>query len=633
MKNPSDQPLQWGVSYYPELTPEAEWPRDLDLMRQNGMEVVRINEFAWTYLEPREGEYDFAWLDRFIEQVHHRGLKVILGTPTAAPPAWFIQQYPQSLCVLEGGQRVLYGERRNVCINHTVFRHFVGLIVSRLGDRYGSHPAVVGWQIDNELVGPERREQFLCHCDDCQWRFRDWLKQRYGTIAAINDAWGLGFWSLRFSDFGEVITPQGRRCLGHTLDGYRFYSDANADFIRLQREVLRARIAPGQFISHNSTGVFDRGIDHRAYARQQDCTGWDAYLGAAAAGHPLSAPFTALAHDMFRSALHLPFWIYETNVNRQQNVAALAEMRARGACGIIFWHWRRHRAGVEQSAAAICDHDGQPNPDVLAVITEAQRLLANDRLPSCLQRRRAALVFSPDGVRAVHLKPTRPIPYLHALITAYHPLWRHGIVPDVVGPDESMDDYALVIMPALSLLGSEQADALQRFVHGGGVLLVIGPTAYTDMHGVCFRRRGEPLFELLGIRIRESHPKASAVEVHCSDGVIRNAQCAVEHIENDSAEVLATMTCGDEQLPAVVRRPFGKGHVYYSAVQGEALQAWVSELAATAAGLSWHDNPHEDVAVIEHLSGDGRLWLINHASEPRSLLGCTIPSRSVVLRD
>ncbi len=616
--------MEFGVSYYPELISADQWGRDLDHMAEHGLAVVRFLEFAWSRFEPSEGLYDWEWLDRFLEMLRERQMTAIVGTPTASPPPWFSRQYPEAGCVMGDGQRLGYGSRRTLCVNHPVYRHFAEEVARRLGERYGEHPAVIGWQIDNELIGPERRE-FLCHCPSCQWRFRDWLKHRYASIEALNEAWGLGFWSMAFSDWGEVITPQRTQCPGYVLDAYRFYSDSQVAFIKLQRDALRQNIDDRQFVCHNSTGIFDRGIDHRAYARAQDETGWDAYTGAAAAGHDARAPFAGLAHDLFRSSLDKPFWVFETNTDQRQYPAYLAEMRARGARGIIYWHWRQHRSGVEQNNPALCDHAGRPNLERLAMLRRVHDRLRDDRLPESIDRRQAAVLFTPDCVRAVHQRKQRPIPYLDAVAKAYQPLWRHGIVTDVVYPGQALNGYRMVVMPALSLIGAEQAAVIRTFVEHGGVLLASGQTAHRDLHGVFYPRRGQPLEDVLGLSIHSPTTDESAV-IETLNGITFPAATSVERVEPVEAETLAWYRRDGQQAePAALRHRFGAGTVFYATARSLPLHEWLTSAAAEAAGLNWHETSHEAMVIQPHLTGEG-FWLLNHSDRDWQLADLTIPA-------
>ncbi len=629
--------MKYGTSYYPELAPEPEWRRDLDLMRSAGLTVVRILDFAWSSIEPREGEHDFAWLDRFLDLCRERDMSVVLCTPTAAPPQWLMAQYPQMMVERRNGDRLVYGERRACCVNNTIYREYSAELAGRLGERYGHHPSVIGWQIDNELIGPEYREFFECHCPDCAWRFRRWLKARYPSVQALNDAWGLRFWSMGFAAWGEVPTPRCHRaCLGHTLDFHRFYSDSQVEYLKIQHDALRATVAPRQFVSHNSTGIFDRGIDHRAYARALDVAGWDAYRGAAAAGHGLDAAATALAHDLFRSALGKPFWIFETGPDAAMPVAFFAEAMARGAEGVLFWLWRTHRANIEQGSTAFCDFDGVPYEgriEKLRAIRERVAELAQAAGPGATwgtRRAPAAFLFDPDNVRAEHRSPKRPMPYLDGVFRLYAPLWRHGVATDVAYPGDALDGYRLAAMPGLRLMSPAQAEPIRAFVAGGGVLLATARTAHMDLHGVYYRQLGEPLLDVLGVRIRPEPVTLAGSGVVTSGGqafAIQGPQG--EWLEpGEGCEVLARFRGGQlDGKPAAYTRVFGKGRVFYAAVQAcDGLNTWLAKQAATFAGLAWFDHPHAGRALLPAPEGSG-LWAFNHAADDHGPAGRVVAAR------
>ncbi len=623
----------FGVSYYPEITPETEWAADLDRLREAGFTVVRVGEFAWSAFEPREGEYHFEWMDRFLDAAQARGLSVVLGTPTASPPAWLIAQYPQILVQLPDGVRLGYGERRACCVNSEIYRQFSVEIAARLGDRYGRHPAVIGWQIDNELIGPERPRLFECHCADCVWRFRQWLKRKYPSPQAVNDAWGLRFWSLEFSDWGEVAPPlRYRACPGHALDYHRFYSDSLAEYLRLQYEALRARVEARQFVSHNSTAVFDRGIDHRSFARTLNAVGWDAYPGAASAGHGPNPAATALAHDWFRSMLRRPFWIWETTPAAVHDAAFFAEMRARGAHAVLFWLWRTHRANMERGSRSFCDFDGKPYAARLRQVRQLRERLAAvaPSLPSPSPRAPAALLFDPDNVRAEHRLERRPMPYLEGVIRAYLPFWRHGVATDAAHPGDDLTGYRLAIAPGLRLMDEADARALERFVRDGGVLLIFGPAAHLDRHGVYYRRWGEPLSGLLDGVVQPETLPTEGVEIVTSAGenfVCRSGDAEIIRAPND-ADILARFRSGPHAgSPAAFTRVVGRGHLFYAATSACAeLNRRLARPATERAGLEWVEHAFDDVGVLVEPNGRGR-WIFNHGNAPARVLGVEVPPR------
>lgn len=625
--------MKYGVSYYPELIDESEWKKDLTRMREAGLTIIRTLDFAWTAFEPREGKYRWDWLDRFLDAAQEEQFEVILATPTASPPAWLAAQYPEIMVILPGGEKRTFGGRRDVSICSTIYRDYAVQLAAVLGKRYGRHPAVVGWQIDNELMGPEFAPM-EDHNPEATWRFRRWLHGRYTDVEAINQAWYLKFWNQEFSDWGEITTPMHRRCcLGWKLDYSRFLTDMNVDFIELQRDALRKVIEPRQFISHNSTATLNRGIDHRLYTRVQDEVGWDAYHCAAECILPETA--TALVHDLFRGFLNKPFWVYETNPGTLPfTSASLAEMHARGAKAALFWHWRQHRGNVEQGCLAICDFAGRPVPDRIRRIEEITRRpelqpQRDGRLPRC----QAALYFSPDCVRAetessgLPSAGTRPDGYLAAVLSMYAALRQIGVAVDIIDFEESLDNYQFVVIPALKLMSRDTAARIVEFVQKGGVILGSGPLAMMDLHGVYYPTPGELLAEAFGFTIRGPLriPEKPQI-VMLEDKKRFTAESTAESLELTGARVEGIFEGGVfDGNPAVTSHSCGNGHAFYAATTSRTLSLNLAKRALPLAGIPFADQPWEEIGVYPEPGGNA-MWYFNYGRESRTVLGVEIPA-------
>jgi beta-galactosidase len=217
-----EQRFRYGVDYYPEQWPETRWAEDARLMRAAGFNVVRLAEFAWSKLEPREGQFDFAWLDRAIGVLRAEGMDIVLGTPTGSPPLWVMKKHPDAYRVLEDGRRLTFGHRRHYCPNHEGFRASTRTIVTALAAHYAGNPAVIGWQTDNEFGD-------RCYCESCARAFGRWLALRHGTIAALNECWGTAFWSQDYESWEDIALPSRIARApnpGLHLDYFRFSSDS-----------------------------------------------------------------------------------------------------------------------------------------------------------------------------------------------------------------------------------------------------------------------------------------------------------------------------------------------------------------------------------------------------------------------
>ncbi len=624
--------MRIGTSYYPEGLGDDEWAKDLRAMRDAGLTVLRIAEFAWSAMEPREGVYDFAWLDRFLNLAHEHRLEVVLCTPTATPPAWMTTQYPEMMVEMRDGRRNGPGGRRDADVENEVYRYFSAQIAQAMGRRYGDHPAVVGWQIDNELLGPEGIAP-ECHSAAATFRFRQHLKAIHGDVATLNTRWGTRFWSQDYSDWGEVPTPRHpRSTMGQVLDYSRYFSDSQKRFLILQRDALRAVVSPRQWISHNSTAVFDRGLDHADWAEALDICGWDAYFGAAGGYRPAAS--AALAHDLFRSAKQLPFWAFETNaVDARTTPAYWAEMRARGAEAVIVWHWRGHRANAEAGSNTICDHAGRPYDEKIQWLKAiASRPELAVPLPERFEPRRAAILFCPDCVRT-SLTPDpyiqrgleKKIGYLKVLVETYHLARAAGIALDVVRPGQPLDGYDLLLMPGAMFLSESATADIRRFVERGGALLGVAKTAHQDKWATRYPVPGAPLAETLGFAMRREVQSSSPMKIQMSDGQIVECEAHLERIEDaPAATIRGTFLDGPAAgQPAVLSHRFGKGSVEYVAgLAPKAIDAAIRR-AAESAKIPIHEPVADGAILYPALDGDGA-WALNHSDQAVKIDGVTI---------
>lgn len=267
--------LVLGTCYYPEHWDENLWEEDLDRMLRSGIEVVRVAEFAWNLTEPREGEFTYEFFDRFLELAHKKGMKVIFCTPTATPPAWLTDQYPEVLNADQDGNLYRHGARRHYNYNSPVYQKFCRIIVEKYASHYGSSPAVIGWQIDNEVNC--ELDEFYSDSDTIA--FRDFLKRKYGTIEALNQAWGTVFWNQTYNVWEEIYiprkTPHYTNNPHHMLDYYRFVSDSARRFVQMQADIIRKYCKKDDFITTN--GIFGNLDNHQMTRESLDFMTYDSY--------------------------------------------------------------------------------------------------------------------------------------------------------------------------------------------------------------------------------------------------------------------------------------------------------------------------------------------------------------------
>jgi beta-galactosidase len=465
--------MKLGCCYYPEHWPEAMWAEDAQRMAAMGLSLVRIGEFAWSRIEPEPGLYDWSWLDRAIETLHAAGLQVILGTPTATPPKWLVDQMPDMIAIDQQGRPRGFGSRRHYCFSHEGYRAECARIVTALAQRYGQHPAIVMWQTDNEYGC---HDTVLSFSQAAASSFRGWLAARYGTAGALNTAWGNVFWSMEYRSFTEVDPPHltvTEANPAHWLDYRRFASDQLASFNRAQVDIIRA-LSPGKDITHNFMGFFTE-FDHHAVGRDIDVATWDSYpLGFLEQfwfsseekqaylrqGHPDIAAFH---HDLYRGCSGGRWGVMEQQpgpVNWARfNPAPLPgmvalwtlEAAAHGAELTSYFRWRQAPFAQEQM------HAGLLRPDSTEAEAANEVRAAADELvrigPQQTAQAPAALVFSYEAAWTIGIQPQgQSFRYLELVFEWYSALRQRGLDVDIVSPDADLSAYPMVVVPTLPII-------------------------------------------------------------------------------------------------------------------------------------------------------------------------------------
>jgi beta-galactosidase len=477
--------MRLGVCYYPEHWPEALWADDAARMAAMGLTRVRVGEFAWSRIEPEPGHLDWGWLDRAIGTLHAAGLGVILGTPTATAPKWLVDQMPDMIAIDADGRPRNFGSRRHYCFSHLGYRAEAARITAALVARYGQHPAITAWQTDNE---------YGCHDTAVSYShaaaagFRDWLRAKYGDVAALNAAWGNVFWSMEYRSFAEVdlpLTPVTEPNPAHVLDFRRYSSDQVVAFNRVQTDIIRAG-SPGRDVMHNFMGFFTQ-FDHHAVGRDIDVAGWDSYpLGFLEQfwftetekhdylrqGHPDIAAFH---HDLYRGTTAGGRWcVLEQQpgpVNWARfNPAPLSgmvrlwslEAMAHGAELTSYFRWRQAPFAQEQMHAGLLRPDSVEAPACDEVRAAAADIAAIG--PVTTAQAPVALIFDYTSAWVTDTQPQgRGLSALRIAFDYYSALRRHGLDVDIVAPDAVLDGYKLVVIPCLPIIPDGLTERLSAF--------------------------------------------------------------------------------------------------------------------------------------------------------------------------
>ncbi|WP_243076447.1 beta-galactosidase [Microbacterium sp. SS28] len=638
--------MLYGADYNPDQWPEDVWDEDVRLMREAGVNIVSLGIFAWSRLQPAEGEWDFDWLDTVIAKLHAGGIQVNLATATASPPPWVSAQYPETLPTDESGASYWPGSRQHFAPSSPTYRRLAGELVRRLAERYARHPAVVMWHVGNE---------FGCHLwmdysDAARDAYRAWLREGYGTIDALNAAWGTSFWSQRYDHFDEIFPPR-LAPYSHNpssmLDFRRFTSDMLLECYLMERGIL-IEAGATQPITTNFMGPF-KPADYSRWAPHMDVIADDCYPDPS---NPNRVRDAAFQRDLVRSLKPgVPWLLWEQATDavnwRPSNpgkkpgvlVAETAQSIARGADGIMFFQWRQSRAGSEKFHSAMLPHAGTQTQTWRAVTDLGARLGALPELPPPGRDARTALIFDWENWWAVEERdhPTQ-VDYLALVLEWYGALHARGIQVDIVAPERVDAGYDLVIAPALYLLRDEGAEALRSFVEDGGTLLAGPFTDIVDQHDQ-FRAGGflTQLGPLLGVRFEDfgALPGASTGGMGVGAGVgaqIANAaggsvvsvrfgdrsfggRLVAESVHAEAAEVVATF--GDGLAaggPALTRNPHGLGEAWYVATMPdtEGLDAVVSAVLAASGVRPVVENLPAGVEAARR--GD-LVTVVNHGDE------------------
>jgi len=635
----------FGTDYYPEHWPEARWSEDARLMAEAGINVVRLAEFAWSYLEPRPDHFDFDWLDRALDVLQAHGIQALLGTPTASPPPWVMALYPDAYRVLESGQRQTYGNRREYCPTHPGYRERSRIVTQAMAEHYAYHPAVIGWQTDNELSG-------RCYCSICRTNFQTWLQEKYDNLNCLNSAWGTAFWSHVYTDWSQIPLPVetgGIPNPGLDLDYRRFMSDVYVRFQQEQVNILR-QTCPHHFITHNFMGFgFDR-INCFDLAQALDFVAWDNYPRHAwSLTQDVDAASIALGHDTMRGLKGQNFWVMEQQSGSGGwQMAGLTprpgEMRlwtyqaiAHGADAIVYFRWRTARFGTEQYWHGILDHHGQPRRRYRELQTIGVELKqVGEQILGAESRPQVAMPLSYDTRFAFQVQPNHPDCeagfHTRLLADYYAALHRRNVGVDIVAPTADLSQYRLVLAPALHVLSREAADNLRHYVENGGTLLTTARSGVKDeANAVVNAPLPGLLADICGVEVDEYDALPADVNVPLKlelPGLALDAQAAHARLWCDVLTPITAQTVSRYQgeyyagRAAITLNHFGQGQVLYVGSIGDvalhnAVVGWLVDAASVSPVLTTPDGVE---AVARWKDGHRLLFLLNHADQARDIV-------------
>lgn len=577
-----------GGDYNPEqwLNRPDILKKDLEFMKEAGINTVTLGVFSWSVLEPEEDTYQFDWLEKIINGLYQNGISTILATPSGARPKWMSDKYPEVLRISEDRRRNLFGGRENHCFTSPVFREKTAEINRRLAERFAKNPAVIMWHISNEYNGE-------CHCAYCQEAFREWLKKRYGSIEDINDKWCTTFWSHRYQSFDQIESPSsiGETALhGLTLDWNRFVSDQTADFIEAEIKALRAGGAT-QPTTINLMYDFKQ-LNYGRLAECVDIISWDSYPVWHKNNDLVVALNNAMQHDYMRSLKHKPFLMMEccpssTNWHgvsklKRPGILSAASLQAiaHGADAAMYFQIRQSRGSSEKFHGAVIDHYGEKDTRVFREICSlGKKLEALTPVVGSEVVSEVAVIYDTENRWAMEdaQGPRNDGLFYHEhTLKTYLALKSRGLNVDMITQDRNYEKYKLVIAPMLYLFHPDTADKIRKFVERGGCFVMTPWSGIVDENDRCFLG-GTPygLMDVFGLRRTET----DALYDHESNTLIQNKQddvtatyfrssytCSLLCDLLETTTASAFFTYGKEfyqGTPAVTRNQYGKGTAYY----------------------------------------------------------------------
>ncbi len=618
--------IYFGGDYNPDQWDEQTLEEDMRLFRKAGVSLLTLPVFSWARLEPDEGVYDFAWLDRILERISANGIRFCLATPTSAQPAWLSTRYPEVLPVDIQGRKRTHGMRVFFCVNSLKYRERAGAMAHEFARRYARHPALAMWHVANEYGTS-------CYCPTCQARFRLFLKKRYGSLEELNRRWHTAFWGRILTSFEEICLPTElnddyRFNPAVQLDYMRFLTDSTLECFRNEYDILKS-YNPDIPVMTNMSG-FIRKLDQFRFTQAMDIVGWDNYPSPGDKPH-----FVAMKHDIMRGLRHGQSFILTEQSPNQQNwqpynrLKRPGEVRrlsyqalAHGADTCLFFQMRQSIAGQEKFHGAIISHAGREDTRVFREAAglghELEKL--GSRFLEGRVEARVAVLMDWNSWWALELSsgPSRDLNYLRALSFCYRPLHDRNIPVDFLLPQAGMDlsPYALVLAPMLYMVRPGVAECVDAYVREGGHFLATVMTGLADENDRCvFGAYPGPFRDTLGIWVEET----DALRPEEKNGLRMGDSlytcgflCDLIHVTH--AKVLATYTEDFYRgMPAITRNIRGRGEAWYIGTRPEeaCMDALMDRLLRHA-GVHPPFRAAPGVEITRRVREEGTLFVINH---------------------
>lgn len=624
--------LLFGGDYNPEQWPEHVWQEDIALMRDAGVNTVTLGVFSWGMLEVDDDQWDWDWFDRVVALLADAEISIDLATPTAAPPIWLHVEHPEILPVDRRGIRYHQGGRLQWCPSHPVWQGYAARVVSRLGERYGQHPAVSMWHVSNELGGGNRH----CYCEHSTIAFRAWLEERYSTVDTLNSSWGTAFWGQRYRRFDDVIAPLDSESAQNPsllLDFDRFSSDALLGHLRLERDTLRATgvttpittnlmVSPQGSVADYASWVDDLdvvAIDHYTTVDDPHRDRELSFVASRTRGLDPTRPWLVMEHST--SAVN---WQVRNSPKAPgEMIRNSVQHIANGSDGALFFQWRASASGAEQFHSAMLPHAGPDTRQWREVVELGSVLARIGEVAGSLVERSDVAIITDNVSSWAWQAGQKPVNDLGLHLDArrwFEALSAHGYGPDIRPPHADLDDYRLIVLPSLYLVDDGTVERLTRAVHGGATIVVGALSGIADADNRV-RIGGYPgaFRELLGVVGEELHPLLRGMNVRLTSGT--EIVDLATRVRSTSADVIDTYADGPlTGLPAVTRRTAGAGSAWHvTGLVAQGLDALAAQIADDA-GIVRRLPSGATLEAVRRVSADASwLFLMNHGEKGESV--------------
>ncbi len=667
--------ILYGVAYYPEYMPEERLARDVALMRKAGINVVRVGESTWSSWEPRDGDFQFDWMQRVLDSMNDAGIHVILGTPTYSIPTWLARQHPEILVTRYGAAPALadpysptyppssppgaYGPRQNYDFLNPYFLEKAGRVIRKIVERFKDHPAVIGYQIDNETAPtgvptPYARQAFLAR-----------LKRKYETPATINRIWGLVYWGQLVDTWDDLPGREGILNPGYKLEWENFQHDVVTDYLAWQAKLVNEYKRPDQFITHDFSGGAHTNLDQWAIARHLDVVAENPYFQTQ---QRLDGRGVWFSGDLGRSLKGTNYLVAETNAqtigwdSRAQYPPYPGQLRqivyahlAAGANMVEYWHWSSLHYGQETYWKGILSHDLEPNrvyAEMTAVAGELKKL--GPQLVNLKKENQVAILFSPDSANALAYMPfSDRVSYQSIVSQMWNALYDLNVEPDFARPDATdLSRYKVVLVPPLYSASNEVLRRLSDYVKQGGHAVMAFKSGFTDEHSTVRHELAPgPLRTAAGFHYQEFTSLAEPVRLTPDPyqaGAENKVSVWTEFLLPDTAEVVASLDDPNWHFPAITRNRFGSGVLTYEAAAlTDTLQRAVLRDALGRAGIPGLDEKLPPAVKVRrgrngqgralryyfNFSGESQRFRYDHGSASDLLTGARLgPHEQLILR-